>query len=92
MFKLFVMFLFDLSFCILLWLFLDSLYHLTKLKKYKSMYSPISTEHFLYKFFIRFPELLAEFINDCRSDDFKEHGLYLFCGEQGSGKTYKKLI
>ena len=88
MFKLFVMFLFDLSFCILLWLFLDSLYHLTKLKKYKSMYTPISTENFLYKFFIRFPELLAEFINDCRSDDFKEHGLYLFCGEQGSGKTY----
>ena len=34
------------------------------------------------------PQLLAERYADYVSDEFQEHGLYLFCGEQGSGKTY----
>lgn len=88
MIKLIISFIFDFLFCIFLWLLLDSLFHLSKLKKYRSSYKPISTEPFLYKFFIRLPLLIAEFLNDLRSDEFKEHGLYLFCGEQGSGKTY----
>lgn len=88
MIKLFFLFLFDLLFCFILWEFLDSLYHLSKLKKYKSIYSPIQEENFLYKIIFRLPLLIAEFINDQRSEEFKEHGLYLFCGEQGSGKSY----
>ena len=40
-------------------------------------------------FFIFFDcQLLAERYADYVSDEFQEHGLYLFCGEQGSGKTY----
>lgn len=88
MIKLFFSILFDFIFCYFLWLFFDSLYHLSKLKKYKSSYNSISCEPFIYKCLFRLPPLIADFLNDLRSDEFKEHGLYLFCGEQGSGKTY----
>lgn len=87
MIKLFFLFIFELLFGIFLWLSLDSLYYLTKLKKYRSVYSPITPESFFYKVIFRLPKLIAEYINDLRSDEFKEHGLFLFCGEQGSGKT-----
>ena len=87
MFKLFIFFILDLIFGLILWIVADSLYQLAKLKKYRSIYSPLSTESFLYKLLFRLPSLIAQYFNDLRSDEFKEHGLYLFCGEQGSGKT-----
>ena len=87
MIKLFFLFIFDLFFGLFLWLVFDSLYQLFKLKKYKSCYVPLGSESFFYKVIFRLPGLIAQYFNDLRSDEFKEHGLYLFCGEQGSGKT-----
>lgn len=87
MINLFFLFIFDLFFGLFLWILLDSLYKLSKLKKYKSNSIPVDPTPFLYKVIFILPGLIAEYINDLRSEDFKEHGLYLFCGEQGSGKT-----
>lgn len=70
-----------------LWVVLDSIYKLTLLKKYRSSLSSLPHENLLYKIIFRLPGLIAERLNDLRSDEFQEHGLYLFCGEQGSGKT-----
>lgn len=39
------------------------------------------------RLFILFPNRLAKDIYNRDPLDFKEHGLHLFCGEQGSGKT-----
>lgn len=89
MIKLIFFFILDFLFSIFLWLLLDSIYKYIKIKKYKSCYgSSGETENFLYKIFFRLPQLLAERFADYASDEFQEHGLYLFCGEQGSGKTY----
>ena len=87
MIKLFFLINLDFIFAFFLWLVADSLYYLIKLKKYRSCYAPLDSESFIYKLFFRLPPLIAQYFNDLRSDEFKEHGLYLFCGEQGSGKT-----
>ena len=39
------------------------------------------------RLFVLFPNRLAKDIYNRDPLDFKEHGLHLFCGEQGSGKT-----
>ena len=89
MIKLFFQFLFDLLFCIILWEILDTIVYFIKIKRYKSCYeSSREYETILYKLIFRLPQLLAERYADYVSDEFQEHGLYLFCGEQGSGKTY----
>lgn len=89
MIKLIFQFFQDILFCFFLWLIFDTIYHFFKIKKYKSIYgSSYETENFLFKLIFRLPSLLAERISYQFSDEFKEHGLYLFCGEQGSGKTY----
>lgn len=41
----------------------------------------------LKRLFILFPNCLAKDIYNRNPLDFKEHGLHLFCGEQGSGKS-----
>lgn len=89
MIKLIIQFLFDLLFCCILWEVLDTIIYFIKIKRFKSCYDPSREyETFLYKILIRLPQLLAERYADYVSDEFQEHGLYLFCGEQGSGKTY----
>lgn len=88
MFKLILTFLLDILIALILWEISDSIYHLSKLEKYQSIYNPLSQENFIYKIIFRLPILIAERFNDFRGDEFQEHGLYLFCGEQGSGKTY----
>lgn len=87
MIKLFFLFIIDLLFCLFLWILFDSLYKLSKLKKYRSNSIPITPSSFLHKVIFILPDLIAQYLNDLRSEDFKEHGLFLFCGEQGSGKT-----
>lgn len=42
---------------------------------------------FFKRLLILFPNRLAKDIYNRNPLDFKEHGLHLFCGEQGSGKT-----
>lgn len=42
---------------------------------------------FFYNWFDLLPRNIAQFINYQNSSEFKEHGIILFSGEQGSGKT-----
>lgn len=85
--KLISQFFFWCIFCSGLWVVLDCGLHLVRMKSYKRSYVSRFPEPFLISFFKNFPRMLAIYINDLKSQDFKEHGLYLFCGEQGSGKT-----
>lgn len=41
----------------------------------------------LKRIFVQFPERLSKDIYNKDPYDFKEYGLHMFCGEQGSGKT-----
>lgn len=41
----------------------------------------------LYRIFWQFPNRLIDDMFNRNPDEFKEHGLHMFCGEQGSGKT-----
>lgn len=85
--KLISQFFFWCIFCLGLWIVMDCGLHLVRLKSYKRSYSSSFPQPFLISFLCNFPRMLANYINDLKSEDFKEHGLYLFCGEQGSGKT-----
>jgi hypothetical protein len=55
-----------------------------KIKKSESTYKRKSV---LYRLFYEFPKRLAHDIVNRNPDEFKEYGLHMFCGEQGSGKT-----
>lgn len=70
-----------------LWLFFDTLYQYSKLYHYRKFSKTPKTESFIFKLIFRLPVLLAQYIEDKKSDEFKEHGLILFSGKQGSGKT-----
>lgn len=79
--------LYYLVFVIIAWIVLDTFYHLLKLKAFKNYIPEVRPEIFLFKILFRMPKLIAIRLNDLRSDEFKAHGLYIFCGEQGAGKT-----
>ena len=87
MFLLFIKFILTIFFCLFLWIFLDSIYQYKHIYHYRVDYSNVKTEKFLYKIVFRLPLLIAQRIEDKRSDEFKEHGLIIFTGKQGSGKT-----
>lgn len=55
-----------------------------KIKKSQSTYKRKSV---LYRLFYEFPKQLALDIVNRNPHEFKEYGLHMFCGEQGSGKT-----
>ena len=55
-----------------------------KIKKSESTYKRKSV---LYRLLYEFPKRLALDIVNRNPDEFKEYGLHMFCGEQGSGKT-----
>ena len=87
MFSLIIKFILTSFICLLLWIFLDTIYQYFHLYHYRVDYSEVKTESFLYKIVFRLPLLIAQYIEDKRSDEFKEHGLIIFTGKQGSGKT-----
>lgn len=58
--------------------------HGKKIKKSESTYK---RKGILYRLFFEFPHQLAHDIVNKNPDEFKEYGLHMFCGEQGSGKT-----
>lgn len=74
-------------FGIFLWLVLDSGYHFLRLKHTKRLYRSLYPTSFFKSFLVNFPKMFAIYLRDLNEPDFKEHGLYLFCGEQGSGKS-----
>ena len=71
----------------ILYFICDFIYYLIILPKYKIGNIPLKKTPFIIKLFTTAPRLLAQAVIDRTSDEFKEHGLYIFCGEQGSGKT-----
>lgn len=87
MFNLILRFIFCIFLGTFLWVFLDSLYKFSKLKKYQASSIPVEMTNIFVKIYTVLPSLIAEYLNYQRSEEFKEHGLILFCGEQGSGKS-----
>ena len=81
-FKFFLCFLFGLF----LWIFLDTCYQYSKLDHYRRRTYFKYSNKILYVL-EQLPRLIAQYIEDKRSDDFKEHGLIIFTGKQGQGKT-----
>lgn len=55
-----------------------------RLKKSISKYKKPSI---IRRIFLQFPERLSKDIYNREPGEFKEYGLHMFCGEQGSGKT-----
>lgn len=60
-----------------------------------SIYEKYKTPSILKRIFWQFPQRFIDDLFHRDPDEFKEHGLHMFCGEQGSGKTIsvvQKLI
>lgn len=74
-------------FAYFLWIFADVLYQYSKLYHYRKFNKTPKCESIFYKITFRLPVLIAQYIEDKKSDEFKEHGLILFTGKQGQGKT-----
>ena len=71
----------------LVWVLLDTIYHYSKLYHFRKFQKTPKTESIFYKLFFRLPPLIAQYIEEKQSDEFKEHGLILFTGKQGQGKS-----
>lgn len=71
----------------LVWVLLDTIYHYSKLYHFRKFQKTPKTESLFYKLFFRLPPLIAQYIEEKQSDEFKEHGLILFTGKQGQGKS-----
>ena len=56
-------------------------------KKIKKSQSTYKRKSVIYRLFYEFPKRLALDIVNRNPDEFKEYGLHMVCGEQGSGKT-----
>lgn len=56
-------------------------------KKIKKSQSTYKRKSVLYRLLYEFPKRIAQDIVNRNPDEFKEYGLHMFCGEQGSGKT-----
>lgn len=52
-----------------------------------SDYEPYKNPSIFYRIFWQFPHRLIDDLFHRDPDEFKEHGLHMFCGEQGAGKT-----
>lgn len=87
MYVCFLLFKFILSFTVL-FLIADTVYQYSKMEKtvYKRNVFKFSSP--LYTLFRVFPVRFAEYIDSMTSKEFHESGLIIYCGEQGSGKTY----
>lgn len=56
-------------------------------KKIKKSQSTYKRKSVLYRLLYEFPKRIAQDIVNRNPDEFKEYGLHMVCGEQGSGKT-----
>lgn len=56
-------------------------------KKKRETKSTYKKKSFIHRIFFKMPQQLAKDFYARDPDEFKEYGLHLFCGEQGSGKT-----
>ncbi len=67
--------------------FFHIMMQIKKGKKIKKSESKYKRKGILYRLFYEFPKRMALDIVNRNPDEFKEYGLHMFCGEQGSGKT-----
>lgn len=78
-------------FVILGLIFLSFLFYFVKYyikgKRLKKSVSTYKKPSIFKRVFLQFPERLVQDLYDSNPDEFKEYGLHMFCGEQGSGKT-----
>ena len=58
-----------------------------KLKVPRSEFPPYRPPSIFHRLFWMFPKQLIDDLFSRDPDEFKEHGLHMFCGEQGAGKT-----
>lgn len=69
-----------------LWVLLDTFYWYCVIPhsrvKHKFKFSS-----FFSQIYTNLPKMLAQYIEDKKSNEFKEHGLIIFTGKQGQGKT-----
>lgn len=72
----------------ILFIFCDTLYYVIRLPKPKERKNSFVFTSPVFLVFRVVPIRIAEFIIDSASSEFHESGLIIFCGEQGSGKTY----
>lgn len=70
-----------------LWVFFDSIYIYTTIPHYRVYKKTVKPSSFLWHIFHTLPFLIANYVEDRKSSEFKEHGFLLFSGKQGSGKT-----
>jgi len=72
-------------------IFLSFLYyhtkHYIKGSRIKKSISKYKKPSIIRRIFLQFPERLSKDIYNREPGEFKEYGLHMFCGEQGSGKT-----
>ena len=71
----------------LLWVIFDSIYQYTQIPHYRRKIYRQKPSSILWHIFHTLPYLIASYIEEKRSSEFKEHGFMLFSGKQGSGKT-----
>ena len=71
-----------------IWVFFDSLYYYFFLiPHYRTHRKRHKDKSLFWHIYHTLPLLIATYIEDCKSDEFKEHGFILFSGKQGQGKT-----
>lgn len=81
-----MIFIFLFSFTVL-WVIFDTIYQYCCIPHFRSKYKKVKPSSFLWHIFFTLPYLLANWIEDRKSSEFKEHGFMLFSGKQGTGKT-----
>lgn len=70
-----------------LWVFFDTIYQYCLIPHYRRKIKRLKPSSFFWHIYHTLPYLLAEWIEEKKSAEFKEHGFMLFSGKQGSGKT-----
>ena len=87
MFSLFFKFLLTCLFCIVLWIFFDTVYHFKKYPKKHAFPVIFKPYPWWYNLLIRFPEMLGKELARKDPNEFSDTGFILFEGKQGAGKT-----
>lgn len=71
----------------MMFVFFFQYFFIKKMRVPTSDYEKYKKPSFWRRLFIEFPHRYIDDLFNRTPDEFKEHGLHMFCGEQGSGKT-----
>lgn len=71
-----------------LWVVFDSIYYyICIIPHYRVKRKTVKPSSIFWHIYHTLPYLIAQYVEDLHSSEFKEHGFLLFSGKQGSGKT-----